>query len=243
MALKSFARVVLKTFTEDVGIPDELIYDNALEQTGPNTDFQKAVRHYHIKARPIEPFMSKHNQAERSIGELRRRWHWLKVNKHVPGRLWPWGNRLIADTMNRTWKQKTGRTSIENVTGETPDITDWLDFGFYDLVWWIDPGDNASNPKLGRWLGVSHRVYPHMAFWVLTSKGQVLSRTSVQVVTEAELKTSAMIEAVTEFNLKVNAKLDDTDYIIMNPDFQTGLIIDDLDHNLDDGMDTAPDGL
>jgi hypothetical protein len=26
----------------------------------------------------------------------------------------------------------------EEVTGQTPDISEWLDFEFYDLVWWLD---------------------------------------------------------------------------------------------------------
>jgi hypothetical protein len=31
-----------------------------------------------------------------------------------------------------------GRPGYEQVTGETPDISEWLDFEFYDLVWWWD---------------------------------------------------------------------------------------------------------
>ena len=31
------------------------------------------------------------------------------------------------------------RTGYEEVTGQqTPDISEWLDFEFYDLVWWLD---------------------------------------------------------------------------------------------------------
>ena len=45
---------------------------------------------------------------------------------------------------------------IEKVTGDTVDITEWLDFSFYDLVWFYDkPGEPVT---LGRWLGVSHRI-------------------------------------------------------------------------------------
>ena len=28
-----------------------------------------------------------------------------------------------------------GRTPLEEVTGKTPDISEYLDFGFYDYVW------------------------------------------------------------------------------------------------------------
>jgi hypothetical protein len=30
------------------------------------------------------------------------------------------------------------RTGYDEVTGLTPDISEWLDFEFYDLVWWLD---------------------------------------------------------------------------------------------------------
>jgi hypothetical protein len=30
------------------------------------------------------------------------------------------------------------RCGYEQVTGETPDISEWLDFEFYVLVWWWD---------------------------------------------------------------------------------------------------------
>ena len=34
-----------------------------------------------------------------------------------------------------------GWTSLDKVTGETPDISEYLDFGFYDYVWFIEnPG-------------------------------------------------------------------------------------------------------
>ena len=46
---------------------------------------------------------------------------------------------------------------MEDVIGMTPDISDYLDFGFYDHV------SYKENTGLGmmaivRWLGVSHRV-------------------------------------------------------------------------------------
>ncbi len=46
---------------------------------------------------------------------------------------------------------------MEQVTGETLDISEYLDFGFYDHVsFWDNAG--LGEIQLGRWLGVSHRV-------------------------------------------------------------------------------------
>jgi len=33
---------------------------------------------------------------------------------------------------------KNGRSGYEEVTGETPEIGEWLEFEFYELVWWWD---------------------------------------------------------------------------------------------------------
>ena len=77
---------------------------------------------------------------------------------------------------------------MEQVTGETPDISEYLDFGFYDWVWYKDNaglGDNC----IGRWLGVAHRVGNLMSYWILTQTGRVIARTTVQRVTNLELQT------------------------------------------------------
>jgi hypothetical protein len=54
------------------------------------------------------------------------------------------------------------RTGYKEVTGQMPDISKWMDFAFYDLVWWLDrptkPNFTDSTRRLARWLGVSHCV-------------------------------------------------------------------------------------
>ena len=37
--------------------------------------------------------------------------------------------------------------------------------------------------RLGRWLGVSHRVGSDLCYWLVTDSGQVVSKTSVEHVT------------------------------------------------------------
>jgi hypothetical protein len=80
-----------------------------------------------------------------------------------------------------------GRTEYEEVTGQTPDISEWLDFEFYDLVWWIHcpkkPYFTDHVRQLGRWLGVSHRVGSNLCYWILTDSGNVVSKSSVEHVT------------------------------------------------------------
>jgi hypothetical protein len=49
-----------------------------------------------------------------------------------------------------------GNCPLQEVTGETVDISEYLDFGFYDHVYKENAG--LGETLIGRWLGVSHRV-------------------------------------------------------------------------------------
>ena len=82
-------------------------------------------------------------------------------------------------------KYANGRTAIEIVTGETPDISEYLDFSFYD---WVIYRTNAGlgESSLGRWIGVSHKVGQQMSYWILTISGHVISCVTVQRLTEDE---------------------------------------------------------
>ena len=82
-----------------------------------------------------------------------------------------------------------GCIPLAQVTGETPDISEFLDFGFYDRVWYKD---NAGiGPQLsGRWLGVATTHGNLMCYHILNQTGQVVSRSSVQRVTQLELQTT-----------------------------------------------------
>ena len=56
---------------------------------------------------------------------------------NVPRRLWDFCFNWICETDNRSVSSShyaKGRTPIEHITGETPDISEYLDFGFYDWV-------------------------------------------------------------------------------------------------------------
>ena len=74
-----------------------------------------------------------------------------------------------------------GSIPLENISGETVDILEYLDFEFYDKVWYVD---NAGlGPELpGRWLGVSHRTGQLMTYHILTQMGSVVSCSTVQRV-------------------------------------------------------------
>ena len=81
---------------------------------------------------------------------------------------------------------------MKHFTGETPDIGEYLDFGFYDAGWLKDNAGLSPNEP-GRWLGISHRTGRNMCFHVLTQRGTtVISRSTVQRVTNLEMSTSSV---------------------------------------------------
>jgi hypothetical protein len=81
------------------------------------------------------------------------------------------------------------RTGYEEVvTGQTINISEWLDFEFYDLAWWLDrpttPNCTDHKHRLARWFGVSHRVLgSDLSYWLITESGKIISKMSVEHVT------------------------------------------------------------
>ena len=75
-----------------------------------------------------------------------------------------------------------GCVPIEEVTGETADISEYLDFGFYDRVWY-HANAGLGERLHGQWLGVAHHIGSIISYWILTQTGSVIARTTVQGVT------------------------------------------------------------
>ena len=107
-----------------------------------------------------------------------------------------------------------GRTPLERVTGDTVDISEYLDFGFYDWCWYHENA-GLGPTKLGKWLGVAHRVGGLMSYWVLTVNSTVIARTTVQRVTSLEMQQGHMKERTLAFDEAIRDKIKDSDHIIL----------------------------
>ena len=57
------------------------------------------------------------------------------TKKVIPNLLWDFGLVYKAELLSRISRGKGKRTGYEEVTGQTPDIGEYLDFGQYNLVW------------------------------------------------------------------------------------------------------------
>ena len=151
-------------------MPDKLIFDGSKEQGGKNTTFMKQIRRNDINYQVSEPDMHNQNPVEGCIRELRRKWYRIMIKQRVPEELWDYGIRWVSETSSLTHSyagSMEGHIPLTQVTGEIADISEYLDFSFYDRVWWKDnAGLSPSEP--GRWLGVSYRVGRAMCYHILT---------------------------------------------------------------------------
>ena len=103
------------------------------------------------------------------------------LRKKVPKQLWDYGIKWVCEVMQCTASTSgdlSRRTALEQLTGETPEISEYLDFTFYDWCWYND-NTGLGETKLGQWLGVSHHVGSSMSYWILTQKGNVILCTMV----------------------------------------------------------------
>ena len=170
MSSESQAGEALKTLAEDVGIPNQKTVDGAAVQVGSKSDFMKTVNYLRIKIKQTEPYSPWQNQAESAIRELKKRWKHRMSIKRIPRRLWDYGLVYESEIMSRTARGVDKRTGIQRVTGDTPDISEWIDFDFYDPVWYWDSPDNQDNPLIGRWLGIAHRIGSDMCYRILKER-------------------------------------------------------------------------
>ena len=140
------------------------------------------MRKYEIKGHVTEKKRSKQNAVEGCIQELFRIWYRTMFRIYCPIALWSYGIPYVAKIMQITASfaaDLQGRTPLEALTGETPDISQYLDFGFYDRVWFKEDA-GLGETKLGRFLGVSHHIGYPMSYWFLPASIILLSRTTVQ---------------------------------------------------------------
>ena len=220
--LDSKAKVTALTeFSDNVGIPDTLLSDGAVEVTGRHTDFMKEVNRLKIRLKHSESGRLNQNYAaEREIGKLKKRWRNRMLKRKVPPRLWDYGLIYESNILNRIPHGQQQRTSIEMVTGKTPDISEWIDFEFYDHVWYYDQKKieiDGSGRLLTRWLGVAHRIGSDLCYWLLLESGKVIARTTVQhVVREDYLNADVKLE-LERFDHSTDDRLSDQNFALDDP--------------------------
>ena len=110
------------------------------------------------------------------------------IRKIVTRKLWNYGVQWTTQDIQRTSMQAgwlRGTFPSQDVTGNTPDISEYLKSGFYDHVSYKENA-GLGMTAIRRWLGLSHRVGGLMPYCILTQKRTGISRTIVQCLTSLE---------------------------------------------------------
>lgn len=225
---KEDAGEALQKNCRDVGIPNELHYDNANEMVGPNTKFQTLCREYKIKTSTTEPHSPWQNRCENIVGIIQTKAKGRRARRRAPKCVWDFGLVWECEIYSRT-ATKDNRTGLERITGDTVDISEWLEFEFYDLIRYWDTRDSDNKSSIGRWLGISHHVGSALCYWILTNTGKVLSRTTVQHLTQEEVRDPEIQDEIREYHKCLNQSIGSDQY-----DYDDG--IDDFVNDDEEAM-------
>ena len=108
-----------------------------------------------------------------------------RVQINIPKKVW-YFCMVWEDLIYYCTEGNYRRPALECLTCDTIDISEWLEFEFYDLVWFWNNQSYDTKPMLVMWLGVSHSFWSALCYCIICEKGNFLSRTTVQHPTTDE---------------------------------------------------------
>jgi hypothetical protein len=142
MRRKAEAGDALVEFIQDIGIPSEMHNDDAKEQTLGK--WFEVMRKFQIKQTLSKPYSPWQVRAEGAIRECKKTTRQLMQSTQAPKRLWDfcavYACEIHSLTAHRHFPLQ-GRTPYEMVTGRTPDISEYVEFSWYESLWYYDQED------------------------------------------------------------------------------------------------------
>ena len=170
----------LLDFIRKWGAPMALLSDNAKSETGKAA--KEVLRTYNIKDLQTEPHHPNQNPAERRIGQVKSMCVDIMDRVGAPACLWLLCLQYCCYVLNRmAHPGLKNRTPIEVATGVTPDISNLLQFYFYQPVLYYEKHSPESSflgskERLGRWVGVAEHCGDALTYKVLTTDNIVIHR-------------------------------------------------------------------
>ena len=159
---------------------------------------------------------------------------------NCPKRVWDYAMVYKSEILSIIARGKDGIPGLEKITGEIVDITEYLDFAFWDLVWYASNLDKEGT-TIGRWLGVSHCIGSALCYHILKVNGKVESRTTVQHVTQDDYDQPGMKERIQRFDDDLIVRLKDDNFTLSegeDPIYGVEDVMMDDDTNDNDNLDS-----
>ena len=109
----------------------------------------------------------------------------------------------------------SGQVPQSKITGQQTDISSLTTFGWYEWVYYRDPGQSYPMPseRLVRCLGPSEHAGTAMNQWVLNEQGNAPPQQTLCRLTREEILSNTELSKRKSYNDAIRANLDDS----MNP--------------------------
>jgi hypothetical protein len=168
---------VLQDYIRTHGAPKKLYSDNAKAEL--SREAHAVLRNYGIGDASSEPYYKNQNAAEREIQDVVKDLDLVMQVTNTPATLWPLCVEHIVMVKNHLIRESLGnRTPIEQRTGQTPDISKFLPFRWYEPVYYLN---SEGQEELGRWAGVAEHVGDELTYVVISdATGQAMYRSDIR---------------------------------------------------------------
>jgi hypothetical protein len=179
MSTKSQVLPATQDFFIEVGIPTSLRSDNAKENHSET--MKKLLRKHQVKEEHSEAFLQFQNPVERWIGFIKRSVFKILQHSKAPPDEWLECAQYVIACHNKTARKSLHwRTPLEMLKGDTPDVSELMDFEFYQKVFYVaDPGATAfPEPKLheANYLGPAYNHGSVLCHWIRLPDGSKIAK-------------------------------------------------------------------
>lgn len=203
----------LTLLVQEIGVPQSLHVDNAPEMVGRKTPFFRRARREGIDLTTIEPKTPNENYGELLVKRVKHLTAELMHKRNVPLRFWCYAMEYaseIATLMVPGMYRNRGRSGHEITIGSTPDLSEYVEFGFYDYCWyWDSPQFPDEKRALGRWLGVAHRVGQAMVYYIVNNQGCVVARSTALPLEESEMDVPEIQQRMKDLDTTIHNVIGD----------------------------------
>ena len=218
----------------EVGIPSEL-HSNGAEELVHGT-WDTICQKHRIYRAYNESHSPWQNLAEQTGGIIKSRTRDMMRRINTPLVLWEnyveYNSKLRCMTATEIY-DLNGRTPFECVLDFTPDISELVEFSWFQRVWHHDPIDPTKD-QLGRWMGPAHNVGQGLAYYILNINVGVVVRSTVSKNSDNDIAPMDLRERQEEFNNRVHSLIMNFQHVSIQRSEQIPADIDDVHRDLFD---------
>jgi hypothetical protein len=164
------------------GAMDKLISDCARAEMSNRV--KQILRALCISSWYSEPYHENQNFAENRYSTIKASTNRVMNLSGAPANTWLLAMMYVCLLLNHLASSALGWKCPQQVlTGQTPDISKFLHFSFYEPVYYHSYSDafpSASNEEQGWWVGIAIHVGDALTYKVLTKNNKVIYRSAIR---------------------------------------------------------------